>query len=219
MSDPTTPGLRGRRILEVRAGLDPAAGERDDSGRGAVMDSVAIEQGVRATATEHLEGEARRFTRRVRTTMAVEGALALALGGVGVAAVLGAQAVTATVVGVRLGLPQFAVLAAVGAAILVTLRHPAWLRRVAVSKAVVASAMFVAGSVYYPHGVWDINVAGIFVPVVISLAGFVEFVFLGSVNFVSAPSDVPYRDAAEGHDQRARETPRGTHEGIAAAGR
>ena len=71
------------------------------------------------------------------------------------------EAATATVAGVRLGLPQFAVLAAVGLAILVTLRHPAWLRRVAVSKATVAAAMFAAGGVYYPVGAWDMNLAGI----------------------------------------------------------
>ena len=35
------------------------------------------------------------------------------------------------------------------------------------------------------------NLAGIFLPVVIALAGFVQFVFLGSANFVSEPSDVP----------------------------
>ena len=47
-----------------------------------------------------------------------------------------------------------------------TLRHPAWLRRVAVSKAGVAAAMFAAGGVYYPLGAWDMNLAGIFLPVV-----------------------------------------------------
>ena len=99
------------------------------------MGSVATGQDVRAMATEHLEEEARRFTRRTRAAMAVEGVLALALGGVGLAALVAGGAATATVTGIRLGLPQFAVLAAVGAAILLTLRHPAWLRRVAGSKA------------------------------------------------------------------------------------
>jgi hypothetical protein len=155
------------------------------------MGSVATGQDVRAMATEHLEEEARRFTRRTRAAMAVEGVLALALGGVGLAALVAGGAATATVAGIRLGLPQFAVLAAVGAAILLTLRHPAWLRRVAVSKATVATAMFAAGAVYSPLGAWDMNVAGIFLPVVIALAGFVQFVFLGSANFVSEPSDVP----------------------------
>ena len=44
---------------------------------------------------------------------------------------------------------------------------------------------------YYPVGAWDMNLAGIFLPVVIALAGFVQFVFLGSAHFVSEPSDVP----------------------------
>ncbi|PVZ05348.1 hypothetical protein [Actinomycetospora cinnamomea] len=158
------------------------------------MQGVAQAPDVRAMATEHLDDEARRFTRRVRWAMAVEGVLALVLGAAGVAAVLEAGAATATVAGVRLGLPQFAVLVAVGALVLLTLRHRAWLRRVAVSKAVLAAALFVAGSVYYPHGVWEMNAAGIFLPVVIALAGFVEFVFLGTANFVSEPSDVPYRE-------------------------
>jgi hypothetical protein len=155
------------------------------------MGSVATGQDVRAMATAHLEEEARRFTRRTRFSMAVEGVLALALGGVGLGVLVVGEAATATVAGVRLGLPQFAVLAAVGLAILVTLRHPAWLRRVAVSKATVAAAMFAAGAVYHPVGAWDMNLAGIFLPVVIALAGFVQFVFLGSANFVSEPSDVP----------------------------
>jgi hypothetical protein len=155
------------------------------------MSSVATRQDVRAVTAEHLDAQARRFTRRTRTATAVEGALALALGGAGVAALLGGDALTATIAGVRLGLPQFAVLAVVGIAIVVTLRHPAWLRRVAVSKAVVATAMFAAGAVYYPLGAWDMNMVGIFLPVVIALSGFVQFVFLGSANFVSEPSDVP----------------------------
>ncbi|MFC5139923.1 hypothetical protein ACFPK1_16915 [Actinomycetospora rhizophila] len=155
------------------------------------MGSVATGQDVRTMATGHLEDEARRFTRRTRAAMAVEGVLALALGGVGLAALVAGGAATATVAGIRLGLPQFAVLAAVGAAILLTLRHPAWLRRVAVSKATMAAAMFAAGAVYFPLGAWDMNLAGIFLPVVIALAGFVQFVFLGSANFVSEPSDVP----------------------------
>jgi len=155
------------------------------------MSSVATRQDVRAVTAEHLDAEARRFTRRTRISMAVEGVLALALGGVGVGLLWAGEAATATVAGVRLGLPQFAVLAAIGLAILVTLRHPAWLRRVAVSKATVATAMFAAGGVYYPLGAWDMNLAGIFLPVVIALAGFVQFVFLGSANFVSEPSDVP----------------------------
>ncbi len=153
------------------------------------MGSVATGQDVRAMATAHLEEEARRFSRRTRISMAVEGVLALALGGVGV--LYAGEAATATVAGVRLGLPQFAVLAAIGLAILVTLRRPAWLRRVAVAKAGVAAAMFASGGVYYPVGAWDMNLAGIFLPVVIALAGFVQFVFLGSANFVSEPSDVP----------------------------
>lgn len=155
------------------------------------MGSVAIGRDVRAITAEHLDAEARRFTRRTRTAMAVEGAVALTLGGAGVAALLGGDALTATIAGVRLGLPQFAVLAAIGVAIVVTLRHPAWLRRVAVAKAAVAASMFTAGAVYYPLGAWDMNIAGIFLPVVIALAGFVQFVFLGSANFVSEPSDVP----------------------------
>ena len=155
------------------------------------MGSVATGQDVRAMATAHLEEEARWFTRRTRFSMAVEGVLALALGGVGLGVLYAGEVATATVAGVRLGLPQFAVLAAIGLAILVTLRHPAWLRRVAVSKATVAAAMFVAGAVYHPVGAWDMNLAGIFLPVVIALGGFVQFVFLGSANFVSEPSDVP----------------------------
>jgi len=155
------------------------------------MSGVATRQDVRAVTAGHIDAEARRFTRRTRTVMAAEGALALALGGVGVATLLGGDAPTATIAGVRLGLPQFAVLAVVGVALLVTLRHPAWLRRVAVSKAVVAAAMFAAGAVYFPVGAWDMSLVGIFLPVVIALGGFVQFVFLGSANFVSEPSDVP----------------------------
>lgn len=158
------------------------------------MGSVATGRDVRAMTTEHLEQEARRFARRTRASMAGEGVLAVVLGTAGLLALAGGEAATATVAGVRAGLPQFAVLAAIGAAILLTLRHPAWLRRVAVSKATVATAMFAAGGVYFPVGAWDLNLAGIFVPAVIAVAGFVQFVLLGSVNFVSEPSDVPSRD-------------------------
>lgn len=159
------------------------------------MGSVATGQDVRAMVTGHLEEEARRFTRRTRASLAVEGVLAVVLGAAGLVALGGGEAVTATVAGVRAGLPQFAVLAAIGLAILLTLRHTAWLRRVAVAKATVATAMFAAGAVYHPVGAWDMNLAAIFLPVVVALAGFVQFVFLGSANFVSEPSDVPRADA------------------------
>ncbi|GAA4877161.1 hypothetical protein [Actinomycetospora straminea] len=155
------------------------------------MGSVATGRDVRAMVAGHLEEEARRLTRRTRASMAVEGVLAVALGGAGLVALRGGDAATATVVGVRAGLPQFAVLAAIGLAILLTLRHPAWLRRVAVTKATVATAMFAAGAVYHPVGAWDVNLVAIFLPVVVALAGFVQFVLLGSANFVSEPSDVP----------------------------
>ena len=115
------------------------------------MGSVATGRDVRAMATAHLEEEARRFTRRTRFSMAVEGVLALALGGVGLGVLGAGEAATATV----------------------------------------AAAMFAAGAVYSPVGAWDMNLAGIFLPVVIALAGFVQFVFLGSAHFVSEPSDVP----------------------------
>lgn len=155
------------------------------------MSSGAARQDVRAMTTAYLEDEARRFSRRTRISMAVEGVLALTLGGIGAAVVAAGEAATATVAGLRLGLPQFTVLAVIGLAILLTLRHPAWLRRVAVSKAAVSTAMFAAGGVYFPVGAWDMNLPGIFLPVVIALAGFVQFVFLGSANFVSEPSDIP----------------------------
>jgi hypothetical protein len=155
------------------------------------METAAAGRDVRAIATEHLDQEARRFTRRTRAAMAVEGVLALALGGAGVVAALAADTATVAVAGFRLGLPQFAVRAGLGALLLVSLRSRTALRRAAVVSAVVATAMFVAGGAYYPHGVWDINVAGIFLPAAIALAGFVEYVFLSSVEFVSAPSDTP----------------------------
>jgi hypothetical protein len=155
------------------------------------METATAGRDVRAIATEHLDQEARRFTRRTRAAMALEGVLALALGGAGVVAALDAGTATAAVAGIRLGLPQFAVLAGLGALLLVSLRSRTALRRVAVVSAVGATAMFVAGGVHYPHGVWDINVAGIFLPAVIALAGFVEYVFLSSVEFASAPSDTP----------------------------
>lgn len=158
------------------------------------MGTAATGRDVRAIATEHLDQEARRFTRRTRVAMALEGVLAVALGGAGVVIALGSDEATAAVAGFRLGLPQFAVLAGLGALLLVSLRSRTALRRAAVVSAVVATAMFVAGGVHYPHGVWDINTAGIFLPAVIALAGFVEYVFLSSVEFVSAPSDTP--DAA-----------------------
>ena len=161
------------------------------------MGNVRTGRGVRAVTAEHLDREARRFTARTRAAMAVEGVLALALGGAGLAVLLGGDAATATVAGVRLGLPQYAVLVGIGLAILATLRSPGWLRRVAVTKAVVTTSMVAAGAVYFPLGAWDMNLAGIFLPVVIALAGFVEFVLLGSANFVSAPSAVPNADRDE----------------------
>lgn len=151
---------------------------------------------VRAVVTEHIDQEARRFTRRTRAVMAVEGALALVLGGAGVVAALGADTATVTVAGVRLGLPQFAVLAGIGVLILASLRDPVALRRAAGISAVVGAVMFVAGGAYYPDGVWDVNVAGIFLPAVIALAGLAEAVLLSSVDFVTAPSDTPDREPA-----------------------
>ncbi|WP_433782685.1 hypothetical protein ACQPX6_22810 [Actinomycetospora sp. CA-101289] len=150
---------------------------------------------MRTIATQHLDEEARRFTRRTRAVMAVEGALAVALGGAGVVAAATAATATVAVAGFRLGLPQFAVLAGIGVLILASLRSRAALRRAAVVSATVATAMFVAGGVYYPDGAWDINEAGIFLPAAIALAGFVEYVFLSSVEFVSTPSDIPDREA------------------------
>ncbi|MDD7941549.1 hypothetical protein PHK61_24310 [Actinomycetospora lutea] len=150
---------------------------------------------VQAEAIARQERETRTFTRRTQMVMGVEGAVALALGGAGVVAALVADTATATAAGIRLGLPQFAGLAALGALILVTLRRPVALRRVALIAATVAAAMFVSGAVYYPHGVWDMNVAGIFLPAVIALGGFAEFVFLGSANFVTAPGSLPDRRA------------------------
>ena len=155
------------------------------------MGTATAGRDVRAIATEHLDQEARRFTRRTRVAMALEGVLALALGGAGVVAALDAGTATVAVAGFRLGLPQFAVLAGLGALLLVSLRSRTALRRAAVVSAVVATAMFVAGGAHYPHGVWDMNIAGIFLPAVIALAGFVEYVLLSSVEFVSAPSDTP----------------------------
>jgi hypothetical protein len=155
------------------------------------METAAAGRNVRAMATEHLDQEARRYTRRTRTAMALEGVLALALGGAGVVAALAADTATVTVAGFRLGLPQFAVLAGLGALLLVSLRSRTALRRAAVVSAVVATAMFVAGGAHYPHGAWDMNIAGIFLPAAIALAGFVDYVFLSSVEFVSAPSDTP----------------------------
>jgi hypothetical protein len=160
------------------------------------METATAGRDVRAIATEHLDQEARRFTRRTRAAMALEGVLALGLGGAGVVAAGTADAATVTVAGLRLGLPQFAVLAGLGVLLLASLRSRTALRRAAVVSAVVATAMFVAGGVYYPDGVWDINLAGVFLPAVIALAGFVEYVFLSSVEFVSAPSDTPNPEPA-----------------------
>jgi hypothetical protein len=171
------------------------------------MTTTAAGRDARATATEYIDQEAQRFTRRTRAVMAVEGALALVLGVAGVVAALKADTATVTVAGFRLGLPQFAVLGGIGVLILATLRHPVALRRVAGISAVVATVMFVAGGVYYPHGVWDLNVAGIFLPAVIALAGFAEAVFLSSADFVTAPSDPAYSadPATTGEGGEARE--------------
>ncbi|GAA4756834.1 hypothetical protein [Actinomycetospora chibensis] len=171
------------------------------------MTTTAAGRDVRAIATEHIDQEARRFTRRTRTVMAVEGVLALGLGGAGVAAALGADTATVMVAGFRMGLPHFAVVAGLGVLILATLRHPVALRRAASISAVVATVMFLAGGAYYPDGVWDVNVAGIFLPAVIALAGFVEAVLLSSADFVTAPSDTAYSadPATSGERGEARE--------------
>ena len=168
------------------------------------METATAGRDVRAIATEHIDQEARRFIRRTRAVMAVEGALALVLGGVGVVAALGADTATVTVAGFRLGLPQFAVLAGIGVLVLATLRHPVALRRAAGVSAVVGTVMFVVGGAHYPDGVWDVNVAGIFLPAVIALAGFVEAVLLSSADFVPAPSDAAY-PATTGEREEARE--------------
>jgi hypothetical protein len=160
------------------------------------VETATAGRDVRAVATEHIDKEARRFTRRTRAVMAVEGALALVLGGAGVVAVLGGDTATATVAGFRLGLPQFAVLAGIGVLFLATLRHPVALRRAAGISAVVGTVMFVSGGAYYPDGVWDVNVAGIFLPAVIALAGLAEAVLLSSADFVTEPSDTPDREPA-----------------------
>lgn len=157
------------------------------------MSAPTVGRDVRAIATEHIEQEARRFTRWTRRAMAVEGVLVLLLGAGGVVAALAADTAVVTVAGFRLGLPQFAMLAVTGLLILATLRHPAGLRRVAVGTAVVATAMFVAGGVHYPEGIWDVNLAGIFLPWLLALAGFVQAVLLSTADFVSAPSDIPGR--------------------------
>lgn len=162
------------------------------------MTAVTAGRDVRARTAAHVDQEARRFARRTRAVMALEGALAVGLGGAGVVSALGTGAATVTVAGVRLGLPQFAVLAAIGVLILVSLGHPVALRRVAVVAATVATAGFVAGGVHHPAGVWDVDLAGIAVLVVIALAGFVEFVLLGSADFVSEPSDPPHRPVDAG---------------------
>jgi hypothetical protein len=167
--------------------------------------TTAAGRDVRAIATEHIEQEARRFTRRTRAVMAVEGVLALVLGGAGVVAALGADTATVTVAGIRLGLPQFAVLAGIGVLILATLRHPVALRRAAGISAVAGTVLFVVGGAYYPEGVWDVNLAGLFLPAVIALAGFVEAVLLSSADFVTAPSDTAY-PATPGEREEARES-------------
>jgi FtsH-binding integral membrane protein len=160
------------------------------------METATAGRDVRALATERLDQEARRFTRRTRAVMALEGVLALALGAAGVVSAWNADTATVVVAGFRLGLPQFAVLAGIGVLILATLRHPVALRRAAGISAVVGTVMFVAGGAYYPDGVWDVNVAGIFLPAVIALAGLAEAVFLSSADFVTAPSDTPDREPA-----------------------
>lgn len=138
--------------------------------------------------TAHVDEESSRLLRRTRVAMAIESVLIGVLGAVGIVAVLGSDAQTATITGFTLGLPQFCALGAAAVAMLLALPTTIALRRVALVKATGFAALFVAGSVYYPVGAWAVDMPGALLPAAVALAGMAEFILLGSAHFVSEPS-------------------------------
>jgi hypothetical protein len=164
------------------------------------------ESRVLAASESVVRAEKTRMTWVARIMVIVEGVFCLVLGVIGAVVAARSTEPTVTVIGFRLGLPQFLVLVGVGAVLLLALLVPSVLRRVVLVKAIVMAALFVTGAVLYPEGSWNLNMAGALLAAAIALAGMAEFILLRSEGFVSTPS-APAYGPDRGGDHRNREAP------------
>jgi hypothetical protein len=162
---------------------------------------------VLRTSEAVVEREKSRLTRIARIVIGVEAVLCLALGAVGTVVAASAGTPTVTVIGFRMGMPQFVILAVTGVVLFAALLAPRALRRVVLTKAIVYAALFVAGAVYYPEGSWNLNFAGALLAAVIALLGLSTFVLLGSERFVSTPSAPAYGEDSGDDPSSSYESP------------
>lgn len=135
-----------------------------------------------------------RMTRWTRAIMVAE-AVALLLLGAGAAwALMTTGEPTVLTVGFRLGPAAAAALIVTALAIAAATPWPhAALRRVALSIAIVFTAAFVAGGVFYPgvDTIWETNAATAALLAGVALAGFCEFVLLNADVFDPEPGSLP----------------------------